>query len=453
MPESLIPTMDMSQLLKSPEVASQAPATIIETKLATVTPEDAAASTVEESSFQFRELLTQDQRTALKARAPETSLEMVNDYNKIINFGAPVLERLNSATVNLLNEQKDIKVPEADHIVNNMLREMDGFNAKYRNAQLEDAVSKIKNFFRGTTYSLKSMVRDSKPINDRFNEAEITIRKMEISLGDNVIRAKKLHEQTLMTMQEVISVLAVLEEIIEFLTNETNETGQLLKDAEAKGQLASVEYRGKLYSLQDFSELHQNLSDGLKQVELSWFDWRQQFFLGYASAPSLRNLILVSASMQRRLLVFRTQGIPSARRALAQWQQAALAEEGAKLGNTLNSGTNKFIQDAADATARSVDTVARAAEAPMITEETIFKIIESVQSQAASLVAADKWGREVRNRSITAIENGERSIAQTTIESRKQLVANAVSANSTQALESGPGVPSTDILGQLGVKK
>ncbi|MFD2839082.1 toxic anion resistance protein [Populibacterium corticicola] len=450
MTESAIPGINMAALLADPEIQNQAPQSPLEAGLAVVTPEDAAAASPAEAKFEFRSLLSQEQRDALTASAPAVAERMVKDYNQILNFGAPTLEKMNQASIALLNEQKDIQLPEADQIVNNLLREMDGYNAKYRNLKMEDFVGKVRKFFGGAGYTLKTMIRDAKPISDRLNEAEIKVREMELALGTNSDRARKLHEQTLETMTDVVAVLAALEEISQYLHGKFDRADALLKQAGETEQ--AIEFDGQKYSLSEFKEYHADLAQGISEIEKTWYDWRQQFFLGFASAPTLRNLILVSASMQRRLLVFRTQGIPSARRGLAMWQQAALAKQGSDMGESLQKGTNALIQGSFEASADAVREVSKAAQAPVITEETVFAVIDSVKQQAQSLIDADKWGRDLRQRNLAALERGEKEIATVDAEGRRQLVANAVAAASPKQLESAPDVPAGDILAQLGVQ-
>jgi uncharacterized protein YaaN involved in tellurite resistance len=450
MTESAIPGINMAALLADPEIQNQAPQSPLEAGLAVVTPEDAAAASPAEAKFEFRSLLSQEQRDALTASAPAVAERMVKDYNQILNFGAPTLEKMNQASIALLNEQKDIQLPEADQIVNNLLREMDGYNATYRNLKMEDFVGKVRKFFGGAGYTLKTMIRDAKPISDRLNEAEIKVREMELALGTNSDRARKLHEQTLATMTDVVAVLAALEGISQYLHGKFDRADALLKQAGETEQ--AIEFDGQKYSLSEFKEYHADLAQGISEIEKTWYDWRQQFFLGFASAPTLRNLILVSASMQRRLLVFRTQGIPSARRGLAMWQQAALAKQGSDMGESLQKGTNALIQGSFEASADAVREVSKAAQAPVITEETVFAVIDSVKQQAQSLIDADKWGRDLRQRNLAALERGEKEIATVDAEGRRQLVANAVAAASPKQLESAPDVPAGDILAQLGVQ-
>lgn len=453
MTESTVPSINMGALLGTPE-SNPEPVSALEHALAKVDPEDASATSMEHVRFQFRDLLDTKQRGELKTNAPAVAVRMISDYNAIIQFGGPVLDKLNAGSVQLLNAQRDIKVPEAEVIVNDLLREIDGYSAKFRNEKVEGALAKFSAFLKGTTYSLKAMVRESKPIADKLDIAEVKLREMELRLADNVTRGQQLHKNTNETLESVVAVLAALEEIIEVAKTEFDVIDSTLKVAEQKetkdSPVVTVEFKGKTISANELRTLHTSYANGISELEKTWFDWRQQFFLGYASAPSILNLILVSATMQRRCQVFRTMGIPSGRTALAMLQQAVLAKEGAEMGTAVQEGTNKLIQNAFKATGDAVTQTAMAAQTPVVSEETVFAIVDSIKTQCEGLVAADKWGRDMRNRNIQALEAGEAGIKHDFTESRRALVANAVSATRTPQ-ELAPA-PESDILKQLGVK-
>lgn len=452
MTDSVVPNINMGALLGTPE-SNPEPTTPLEKALSNVAPEDAAATNMEQVKFQFRDLLNAEQLKELKANAPAVTTKMIGDYNAIIQFGAPVLEKLNASSTQLLEAQRGIKVPEAEIIVNDLLREIDGYSAKFRNKKMENALDRIGAFFRGASYSLKTMVRESKPIVVKIDMAETKLREMELKLADNVTRGQQLHKNTTQTLEDVVAVLAALEEIIEVARTEFGSLDSCLKDAEAKetkdSPIVTVEYNGKTISLNELRDRHTAYANGISELEKTWFDWRQQFFLGYAQAPSVLNLILVSATMQRRCQVFRTMGLPSARTSLAMWQQAALAKEGAEMGTAVQAGTNKLIQEAFQATGQAVAETAMAAQTPVISEETVFEVISSVKAQCEGLVAADKWGREMRARNLQALEAGEAGIKQTFTDSRRALVENAVSAT-RQKQELAPA-PESDILTKMGV--
>lgn len=452
--DAAVPGIDFGSLLGNPASNPQ-PASPLEKQLAQVTPQDAAASRPSEAQFSFRTLLTAQQLADLRKSAPAVADQMAADYNAIIKFGAPVLERLTATSSQLLNAQKDIKIPEAEAIVNDLLREIDGFAKKYRNVRLENGVKKVVNFLRGIKYSLTTLARESRPIADKIDMAEVKLKGMEIKLADNVTRGQTLHKNTLTTLQEVVAVLAALEEITDCVKREFADVDALLKGVDAPGPAGAVEtvdYKGRQVTVNELQEIHSNLAGAVGELEKTWFDWRQQFFLGYAQAPSIRNLILVSATMQRRCQVFRTMGLPSARSSLAMWQQAALAQEGAAMGQAVQKGTNDLIQGAFKNSADTVAQVAKVSQTPIINEETVFVVIDSIKRQCEGLVAADKWGRELRARNIKALEAGEHQIEADFTESRRKLVENAIAATTESSLTQAP-MPESDVLKQLGVKE
>jgi uncharacterized protein YaaN involved in tellurite resistance len=452
--DAAVPGIDFGSLLGNPASNPQ-PASPLENQLAQVTPQDAAASRPSEAQFSFRTLLTEQQLADLRKSAPAVAEQMAADYNTIIKFGAPVLERLTATSSQLLNAQKDIKIPQAEAIVNDLLREIDGFAKKYRNVRLENGVKKVVNFLRGIKYTLTTLARESRPIADKIDMAEVKLKEMEIKLADNVTRGQTLHKNTLTTLQEVAAVLAALEEITDCVKREFADVDALLKGVDAPGPAGAVEkidYKGRQVTVNELQEIHSNLAGAVGELEKTWFDWRQQFFLGYAQAPSIRNLILVSATMQRRCQVFRTMGLPSARSSLAMWQQAALAQEGAAMGEAVQKGTNNLIQGAFKNSADAVEQVANASQMPIINEETVFVVIDSIKRQCEGLVAADKWGRELRARNIKALEAGEHQIEADFTESRRKLVENAIAATAESSLNQAP-MPESDALKQLGVKE
>lgn len=406
----------------------------------------------EDAAFKFRSLLTEKQLDDLRRGAPGLAKKFIDDVNQIVTFGGPVMQKMNSTSVQLLDAQRHIKVPQADAVVNDMLREMDGFEKKWRSAQLENAVNTVVSWFKKTKYTLRTMVRETKPIADKIDLAEVKLQEMETSLADTIVRGQLLHKQTLSHMNDVVAVLAALEQVIEEIRREFEEADEALRAAEASGGEA-VTYKGKATSVSELRETHSNLSFALSETEKSWADWRSQFFLGFAHAPATRNLIVTTFALRRRLAAFRTMGLPSARQSLAMWQQAAFAKEGAELGTAVQEGTNKLIQGAFSETAKSVDAIAHASQAPVITEDTIWTVIDSVKSQCNSIIAADRAGRALRERNLQALEKGETMIEDAVIASHRALAD--ASRRSTDSSAGAPAASGTstgagdDLLGKL----
>ncbi|WP_449278329.1 toxic anion resistance protein [Leucobacter sp. GX24907] len=453
--------VDFAALMEPADTQSdEVQGTALESAIADVASTDVEAARPEDAAFKFRSLLTEKQRADLEQGAPGLAKKFVADVNQVVSFGGGVMQKMNSASTQLLEAQRQIKVPEADQIVNDMLREMDGFEKKWRSVKLENAVESVKGWFKKSKYTLKTMVRESKPIVDKIDLAEVKLQEMESALADNISRGQLLHKQTLSHMDDVVAVLAALEQVIEELRKEFEGADSALRAAEASGS-DSVDYNGETISTSELREIHANLSFVLSETEKTWSDWRSQFFLGFAHAPATRNLVVTTFALRRRLAAFRTMGLPSARQSLALWQQAAFAKEGAQLGESVQSGTNKLIQGAFSETAKSVEAVANAAQAPIITEETIWTVIDSVKSQCNAIVQADKTGRALRARNLQALEKGESQIEDAVIASQRAIAdasrngsvagAAVTGASGSESAPAGSGSsdPGDDLLNKL----
>lgn len=446
-------TVDFAELLEPGDTQSEeVQGTPLETAIAQVPAAEVVVQQPEQAAFQFRSLLTEKQLADLQRGAPALARKFIDDVNQIVTFGGPVMEKMNSASVQLLDAQRHIKVPEADAIVNDMLRTMDGFEKKWRSVKLENAVNSVIGWFKKSKYTLTTMIRESKPIVDKIDLAEVKLQEMETALADNISRGQLLHKQTLAHMDDVVAVLAALEQVIEEIRSEFEEADAALRAAEASGA-DSVEFKGETITVNELRETHSQLSFALSETEKSWADWRSQFFLGFAHAPATRNLVVTTFALRRRLATFRTMGLPSARQSLAMWQQAAFAKEGAELGSAVQEGTNKLIQGAFQETAASVEAVANAAQAPVITEETIWTVIDSVKAQCNAIVQADRAGRELRARNLQALERGEAQIEDAVIASQRAIAdasrkdaGTPASSSSAAGSEADPG---DDLLGKL----
>ena len=445
---------NFNSLSGAPET-NPVPKTAVEKVLDTVSPDDAAASTMADTKFKFRSMLTNQQAADLERNAKPLAMEMVHDLNKVINFGSPILAEMEQTYDSLMKAQEDIKMPEVDALVNNLLRDLDGYQKKYRNVQLETTVNKVMHFLKGAGYSLKTMVRDAKPIIEKMELAKQSLYKAELDLKDTIEHSEVIRDDAIAMNSKVIAVLAALEQVLDILHGEFSELNAALEEAEkiaaTSGGISSAVWNGKTCTVQELRDEATEYANSISEIEKTWFDWRQQFFFNYAKLPSTRNLILVSATMMRRCKSLRTMGLTNGKAALVMAQQAVLAKQSAETAEKIDEATNQMIQMAFDETGKSVGVIAKAAQTPMISQETVLAIVDSVQKQCQGLVEADAWGRQVRAQNLSAIESGEASIQNSVESARKELVKNALIGTSESNIPNAP-LPEKDILAQLGVK-
>ena len=99
--------VDFTQLLEPGDTqAPEVQATPLEQAIADAGSESASTELVgarpEDSLFNFRSLLTERQLTDLQRGAPVLAKKFIDDVNQIVSFGGPVMQKMNSASVQLL---------------------------------------------------------------------------------------------------------------------------------------------------------------------------------------------------------------------------------------------------------------------------------------------------------------------------------------------------------------
>ncbi|MDR2253539.1 MAG: toxic anion resistance protein [Bifidobacteriaceae bacterium] len=431
-------TVDMASLLGDPKT-NPVPQTPLAKAVAQVPPDEAGAAP-SASHFQFRSLLAADQRQLLEARADQLADSLLMDRNALLDFGQSALTKVNQTSSELLTAQRGIELPEADLIVNGILRQLEGFSAKFESGKMKGLGNKLKRAFRSGKATIKAMYRESKSIEQRLDMAAGQTREMELRLADNIARGQQLYRANDESLTGLVAVLAALEQVREVGAKRATEVeARLAAIPEGDPQRPAV-----------FEEA-QTLAEGIEALEQTLFDWRQQFFLAYALSPAVRNLIGVSFTMQRRLQVFRTMGLPGGKKSLVMWQQAALAKESAEVGQALSDGTARLIEGAFQAAGQAVAETAKAAQAPILPEQAIWTIRDSIKAQCDGLVEASRWGRTVRGQILTAMETSEKEIGAAVNEARTTIVKEILAG--VQAPTPEAPAPDADILEALGVKK
>jgi len=422
--------------------------TALEHEVASVNNEEFKIKKPEETSIKFRNQLSAEDLEAVRKAAPDLAKRMRNDFSFIIDFGSEVTEELNEISSRMLHEQKGIEIPEADQAVNNILRELDGYSAKYADPKTRNFFNKIIEKFKGSTYTIKNMVRDAKPIEEKLNIAGAEIYKMELKLSDNINRGHQLRKTTMKTVNNVVKVLALFEEIIDVARQDALAMDNKRKAAEAQGPDSVISWNDEKYTIEEFNELLQNQVNAIGEMEKTWFAWRQKFFIYTANVSAIRNIVTTSIGLLRTCHRVRTDAIPSARTQIAVWQQAELANQGAEMANRANEGVDRLIAGASKGMADAVAAGAEANQRPMLSEKTIVAMTEDLKRQFTAVVEAENKGREVRARNLDLMAQSEKAIAQASEEARQALLENAMAAVRENSAESNKE-ETNDVLSML----
>lgn len=382
-----------------------------------------------EGNIEFRSRVSPETLEKIKKKAPELTMRMLSDPSVSIDFGQDVVQQINTLSSKLLKEQEKTNIPAADAIVNDILRSLDGYNAKYKKAKEPGAVAK---FFKKlgakgkeAAYDLKAMVREAKPIVDKLTEASGKIQRMELEIDENIVRSQQLRNVTIESLDDVAAVIAVFEEVLELATKEIIEASAVLEKAVADGS-AVVEYHNKKYSVEEYREVLADLVASQGEIEKTWFNWRQKFFLYIVNVTSIREIINTSVGLKRTANRVRMSAIPAAETQLAAWQQAALVEESAKTVAAANRGMEELILGASRGQLSAIQNASEANQQQMLSERAIVELTENVQAQFAAIVEAEIAGREARAANLAILRESEEAILAASAEAQRELIARSV---------------------------
>lgn len=391
-----------------------------------------------EANLEFRSRLKSDVLENVKKRAPALAHEMLSDATVAINFGQDVMQGINDISIRLLREQEETDIPEADSIVNNVLRELDGYSAKYNEYKEPGRVSKffsrLSNKTKETAYDLKAMVRDSKPIEQRLDEAVGQILKMELDIDENIERSRQLREMTLNSVDDIALVIAIFEEIIEVVSAKALEANELLLAAEAAGE-STVEFDGKKYSIEQFREVLADIVSAEGEIEKTWFNWRQKYFLSIVNVASTREIINSSMGLKRTANRVRVDAIPAARNQLASWQLAVRMEQSADMVSKTNEGMERIMLGASRGQLSAAEAAAEANQRVMLSEETILEMTENLKKQFETITQAEIDGRANRAKNLEIIRKSEEALKQASAEAQNRLIKDSMKQLSGESLE------------------
>lgn len=393
-------------------------------------------------SYAFRDLVPENRLKDIKRAVPILVEKLVETPSAIISYKESVLESVNDLSSKLLEAQKDVKIPEADNIVNGVLREIDGYASKYSPEKMNSVVASMKRRIFGPMYAIKAMRRDAQPISDKLGEVAVEIQKMEIGLRDNAARGRALRSKMLDSLSNIVDVIAILEEVNDRLRADIDE---MTKAADSSnGNL--IKWKGEKYTPEEFNELISDYATALSEAEKTWFNWRQKYFLYIANIVSSRNIIQVSMTMERTCRRIRVDAIPAARTSLAAWQQAEFARQSAEKADAINEGVDHLLRESIAGSTAAVSSVMKASSRGMISDQTVMEIADNIRQQFQIMLDAETDAKAARERNLALIEKRESDIMEAADNARK-VAMNRISGGDRKSPQKAiGGAEKSDIL-------
>lgn len=341
------------------------------------------------NSLSFYEKLTPEQQTAVSERVPALVDSFVDNQNSLLDFGKDAVEEVNKTVNHILQEQKNIQIPQVDEMLLNTNRELNGFVAKYKNvsdtAELEQKPNFFQKLFRQSKSTLKDFYFEAQSIEKRMDTLAANVAQNEDTLSRNIVSAELLIEENTKSIENLVGVIA----FIEASGKEAGTRAHTLQNELAQLDSASVDYQVK-------NEEVMRMTEVVNTLEQQRTEYISRLYVAWATTPQMRNLVKVSSDMKQKLGMIRRNTIPTMKLSIAQLGMLQQSVKAEMTADTIINANNAALQMLAETSKEAIPRMEETAQKPSMSAQTVTKLAESLVAQNEGIIQAINNGRNQR---------------------------------------------------------
>lgn len=347
------------------------------------------------NNLSFLEKLSPEQQEAITTRAPQLVDNFVADQNALLDFGQSAVEEVNNTVNRILSEQKKLEIPQVDDLLKNTNRELNGFVAKYKNAEiaeLEEKPNFLQRLFKQSKNTLQEFYFDSQSLEQKLDGMAATVVKQEDVLARNIVSAEMLIEDNTKSIENLVGVIS----FIEATQQEASTRALSLQKEIAKLDTTTIDYQVKSQDLARMTEVANTL-------EQQHTEYLSRLYVAWATTPQMRNLVKVSSDMRQKLGMLRRNTIPTMKLSIAQLGILQQSMKSGVVADAITNANNAALQMLAETSKEVIPQMERISQNPTVAVESVTKLAESLVAQNQGIVAAIEIGRQKRTQLETSI--------------------------------------------------
>ena len=336
----------------------------------------------------FLEKLTPEQQDAIIAKAPQLVDNFISDQNTLLDFGQAAVEEVNNTVNRILAEQKKLQIPQVDELLKNTNKELNGFVAKYKDAQIAELDKKpnfLEKLFKQSKNTLQEFYFDSQNIEQKMDSMAATVVKQEDLLARNIVSAEMLIEDNTKSIENLVGVIS----FIEATQKEAGARASTLQNEVAQLDTATLDYQTKSQELARLTEV-------VNTLEQQHTEYISRLYVAWATTPQMRNLVKVSSDMRQKLGMLRRNTIPTMKLSIAQLGILQQSMKSGQVADAISNANNAALQMLAETSKEVIPQMERISQNPTIAVESVTKLAESLVSQNQGIISAIDKGREKR---------------------------------------------------------
>ncbi|MGT2911170.1 toxic anion resistance protein [Streptococcus cameli] len=369
----------------------------------------------ESTSLSFFEKLTPEQKDGISSKVPALVDTFIENQNALLDFGKEAVDSVNKTVNHILQEQKNIQIPQVDEMLLNTNRELHGFVAKYKNvsgtAELEKKPNFLQKLFGQSKASLQDFYFEAQGIEKKMDLFAGNVAKNEDTLARNIVSAELLIEENTKSIENLVGVIA----FVEASGQEASKRASQIQTELLQLDSTSVDYQVK-------NEEMMRITEVVNTLEQQRTEYISRLYVAWATTPQMRNLVKVSSDMKQKLGMIRRNTIPTMKLSIAQLgmlQQSVRAELTA---DAIINANNAALQMLAETSKEAIPRMEATAQRPTLAVETVTKLAESLVAQNEGIIKAIHHGRSQRQQLETAIIKSAQTINDSVMLRDKQIV-------------------------------
>ncbi|HES7639621.1 TPA: toxic anion resistance protein [Streptococcus pyogenes] len=343
----------------------------------------------------FFEKLSDDQQTAITAKAPALVDTFLADQNALLDFGQSAVEGVNATVNHILAEQKKLQIPQVDDLLKSTNRELNGFIAKYKDATPVDLDKKpnfLQKLFKQSRDTLQEFYFDSQNIEQKMDSMAAAVVKQEDTLARNIVSAELLIEDNTKSIEHLVGVIA----FIEASQKEASQRAAALqKDLKTKDS-ATPDYQIK-------ADLLARTTEVINTLEQQHTEYLSRLYVAWATTPQMRNLVKVSSDMRQKLGMLRRNTIPTMKLSIAQLGMMQQSVKSGMTADAIINANNAALQMLAETSKEAIPALEQSAQNPTLSMKSVTSLAESLVAQNNGIIAAIDHGRKERAQLESAI--------------------------------------------------
>lgn len=394
---------EKATILRAQELSNSKPKTEDEQKVQAVAQELNRQGEQESAGAMtsaFLDALPKEQQDAARAKAPKILDSFIKNQNLIAVFGQSAVENVNNVVNRMLAEQKDLKVPEVDDLLEKAYDDVKGFVTKYNSdIELDKKENKLVTWFRKRKNKVDDWNFKRKDVLAKLDilDAKMITKREEMKRSGQLLQSllNENHESA----NAMVGFLAVMEAVYQESVHRAAQTQKMLEN---------VPENSPDYS--NISEQLATLAEVTNAIDQQHANYMARLAIAWATNSQVRNLQRTQSSVIRGITQVHIHTIPTLKLSISQIGVISQTKNAANAAGAIKNASDSATEMLMKLQTNDLPEIMAKAEQPIVSADTINKLADSVKESNEKMVEAIRNSKKARRDLEQAVQSAGETI-------------------------------------------